>query len=195
MELEFQRYTDPWLHYSIPNFLSDDMFKVAEDTANKILDFKTQNHRSMINYNHDKNFRDYFLNLYSSFCDRLEIPKLDMTENEMRFQYVSYNNCTDYEKHGMYMHTDSFDKQLSCLIPISITGSGTELYDDNKKFVKEVEWKKNTAFLFANKPNHWHVVGSSIGTTRCLLNVLYMPKGYSSIHEKLYNVKRPKKVK
>lgn len=194
--MEFQRYTDPWLHYSIPNFLPDDMFKEAEDTADKILDFKKQNHRSMINYeDNDKGFRNYLFNLYPIFCDKLEIPKLTMIESRIVLQYVSYNNCTDYEKHGMYLHTDSFDKQLSCLIPISDTGSGTELYDDNKNFVKKVEWKKNTAFLFANKPNHWHVVGSSIGTTRCLLNVLYKPKYYSSIHEKLYNVKRPKKVR
>lgn len=149
----------------------------------------------MINYNHDMFFRGYFLDLYDTFCDILEIPKLNMTENEVCFQYVSYNDCDQYEKYGMYMHTDSFDKQLSCLIPISQTGSGTLLYDDNKNLVKEVEWRKNTAFLFANKPNHWHAVGSSIGTTRCLLNVLYLPRGYSATHEKLYNVKRPKKIK
>lgn len=193
--LEFQKHIDPWLHYTIPDFLPDDKFQNIETTSKKILDFKTQNYRSLINHNHDINLRNFFYALYPVFCDKLEIMELDLSPNNITFQYVSYNNCTEYEKYGMYLHTDSFDKQLSCLIPISDTGSGTLLYDRNKNFVKEVEWKKNSAFIFANKPDHWHEVGKSIDTIRCLLNVLYLPKNYSAIHEKLYNVKRPKKDK
>ena len=189
--MEFQRYTDPWTYFMLPNFLSEAMFDVVEKTAYRILDFETPKHRSMVlDHKHDQEFTNYFINLYPLFCEKLEIKEVPRKTVRVLFQYVCYKDCEDKNFVGTGIHNDSFAKQFSCLIPISETGSGTLLYDENLRFVKEVDWKKNCAFVFANKPNHFHEIGSSLKTTRCLLNVLYMPVGYTEIHEKTFNVKR-----
>lgn len=189
MKINFQKHTDPWLHYTLPNFLPDPIFNVVEKTANKFLDIETENIKSIKNVNHaSENFRNWFIEKYPIFCNLLEVKEIQPVD--VAFQYSCYNNCDDSQRYDGGIHTDSFDKQLSCLIPISEKGSGTMLYNENKSFVKQIEWKKNTAFLFANKPTFWHAVGKANGTSRCLLNVIYYPKGYARIHENLYNVKR-----
>ena len=188
MEIQSQKYLDPWLHYVLPNFLSREMFDLIKTNAYKILDFDTPKKESMVNFKHDKDFKDWFVKLYPTFCDMLEVPCIKPVNAV--FQYTCFNDCDHTNRYDGGIHSDSFDKQISCLIPISEFGSGTMLYDENKSFVKQIEWKQNSAFLFANKPTYWHSVGNANGSSRCLLNVIYYPAGYSKIHEKLYNVKR-----
>lgn len=186
--MNYQKYTDPWDHIVLHDFLPSNLLSIAESVANDNLDFKTPNHKSMINYQHDEEFGKWFLDLYPHFCDILNLEKFFPVK--LIFQYTCYNNWDDSQRYDDGIHTDSFDKQLSCLIPLSVDGSGTMLYDESKNLVKQIEWKKNNAFLFANKPHHWHSVGLANGTSRCLLNVIYMPKNYSMQHELIYNVKR-----
>jgi hypothetical protein len=184
--MNFQEYRDPWLHYTIPNFLTDEIFETVSNTAKSILDFDTKNHRSMINHKHDEKFTNYFKSLYPTFCKKLEIIEMPEKSVQVAFQYVNYNDYTQ----DTLIHSDSFAKQFSCLVPISETGSGTLLYDQQLNFVKEVEWYKNTALVFANKPHHMHAIGRSNRTIRCLLNILFMPHGYASMHEKIFKVNR-----
>lgn len=167
-----------------------DMFDLAEKVARENLDFKTPNHRSLINYNHDSDFTNWFINLYPFFCNILGIKEINPVK--IIFQYTNYNNADDSTRYDGGIHTDSFDKQMSCLIPLSVDGSGTMLYNEKKELVKQIDWKQNSAFLFANKPHHWHSVGLANGSSRCLLNVIYMPKNYSLHHETIYNIKRPR---
>lgn len=188
MQVEYKKYNDPWDHILLPDLLPVNMLDIAETVAAEKLDFKTPNHKSMVNYPHDQSFNSWFLDLYPFFCDILEIKQFQPVK--LIFQYTCYNNWDDSTRYDDGIHTDSFDKQFSCLIPLSVDGSGTMLYDENKNLVKQIDWKKNTAFLFANKPHHWHSVGLANGTSRCLLNVIYMPKNYSMHHEAIYNVKR-----
>lgn len=188
MQINSVKYTDPWLHYTLPDFLPTNMFQLIEQTALAQLDFDTPGRETCVNFKHDKEFTNWFIDLYPSFCEMLEIQTIKPVS--ITFQYTCFNNCDHTTRYDGGIHTDSFDKQLSCLIPISEHGSGTMLYDIDKNFVRQVEWQKNSAFLFANKPTQWHSVGQANGTSRCLLNVIYYPKNYSPIHEKLYNVKR-----
>lgn len=186
--MEVSQYSEPWDYILISNFLPIKMFDFAQNIAKSNLDFETPKHKSMLNYNHDKNFEDWCSNLYPFFCKTLNVKII--TPVKILFQYTCYNNFDDSSRYDGGIHTDSFDKQISCLIPLSDKGSGTMLYNDKKELAKQIEWKQNTAFIFANKPNHWHSVGLANETSRCLLNVIYMPKNYSIHHEKIYKVKR-----
>lgn len=187
--MEFQKFNDPWLHYVIPDILPHDMFRIAYDVAYSKLDF-TKAKDLITNYlEQDVSFHLFFKEHYCSFCEKLKITPVFPIR--FTFQYSLYNNSDDFDRYDNGIHTDSFSKQFSCLIPLSNFGSGTMLYDEQRNFVKQIDWKQNHAFIFANKPNHFHAVGKANGTARCLLNAIAYPRNYAMIHEKLYNLKRP----
>ena len=136
MTINYKKYNDPWDHILLANLLPENLLSLAEKVAEENLDFVTKNNRSIINYNHDKDFNSWFLSLYPFFCDLLDLQEIHPVK--LIFQYTCYNNCDDSARYDNGIHTDSFDKQFSCLIPLSNEGSGTMLYDSEKNLIKQI---------------------------------------------------------
>jgi hypothetical protein len=75
-------------------------------------------------------------------------------------------------KFAYRIHDESESKILSIVTYVaSNNGKGTRLYDSDKKFIKEVEWKENKALIFAGITGKtWHDYYSEQGSYRITVN-------------------------
>lgn len=54
------------------------------------------------------------------------------------------------------IHNDDEFKIMSSIFYISSKGTGTLLYDKNKKFYEEVTWRKGKGYSFIPTKSSWH---------------------------------------
>ena len=162
--------TIPWTHYEFK-----DLFDAQERTIiEEILYFfpvctKKQDRVRVgfgENYYYDGQqelvLRNYFPWIRKLLSDMLKF-KIEQSLNEFPELSCLMDKqiFVEYQSLGPYfewkIHEDNEDKFFSLVYYHNPKKSrGTRLYDKDKNFVKEVEWKQNFGMGFFNEPHHFH---------------------------------------
>lgn len=183
LKRNIQYFNEPFKYAVIDDFFNKEDLLYVTETLNEI-----QNHKDFNNIFDTqkarkrklaKDLHDYNKNKEQRFAKYLKLAdSLDIkqdNEKEYTSQYVySFrvkNRVEDYP-----IHTENIHKGISLLVYLSEEENyGTELYDDNKNFVKRIEWKNNRAFIMSGFNNQngkfpgkstWHTYRTKPGTIR-----------------------------
>ena len=68
------------------------------------------------------------------------------------------------------IHAEDTKKVLSVVVYLGDNGRGTDLYNPDKSYYGEVEWKPNRAFIFAGSDVTWHSYRTNADEKRITLN-------------------------
>jgi len=189
-----QIYTDPWPHIIIDDFYDDSVFIPAQKKANQIIDL-LKNNRSLsakdpnkltIDLRHKKfapiknciesrlqKVREEYFNI---FLENYSVREHDKDKIDQTTEINAIRNL-DYP-----IHDEAKCKILSVVTYIAPSnGKGTILYDKDKNFVKEVEWKPNRTLIFAPIDNvTWHSYKSEGEDIRFTMNSFIRRPDWSS---------------
>lgn len=163
-------YTDPWPHIVIHNYYDDEVFKVLRKEAKRFV-------RDNVDTTTRKQAFDF--------------PKSDIIKDCINSRPLSEKMLSNFTQHRSYeklnlfwevnfllgpfrypIHDESSRKVLSCVVYIDPEeNNGTYLYDKNKKFSRQVDWKPNTALIFpAIDGVTWHDYDCPKGKYRITVN-------------------------
>ena len=168
-ELKF--YNEPWPYSILDNTYDvDGLEKAVAEIKKKVLNaFKGD--RLSINLNHSIEYRERLPFTYYL------VDSFDLNSITDSFGLKSgYRTTCELSicKNGWVqkVHDETGPKMLSCVTYIDpIDECGTMLYDSNKDYVGDVEWKVNRSMIFAKKPNvTWHSFRSSSNSYRITIN-------------------------
>ena len=183
LKRNIEYFYEPFKYAVIDNFFDkEDLIYVTEtlDEIQKHKDFDnifdTQKARKR---KLAKDLHDYNKNAEQRFAKYLKLAdSLDIKqdkEKEYTSQYV-YSFRVKKRVEDYPIHTENIHKGISLLVYLSEEENyGTELYDDNKNFVKRIEWKNNRAFIMSGFDNQkgklpgistWHTYKTKPDTIR-----------------------------
>lgn len=170
MNCQLTKYSDPWEHLTIDDFYDQTLFD----------DMK----RELIQYVRDKKV-SIALNYIEDFSD-LPMTKRCIDSNPVSEEWIThFSQHREYESltprhqviiclgaNSYEIHDEIPKKVLSSVTYIwSNAGTGTLIYDDDKEFVKEVEWEENKTLMFCGLDNTtWHSYYSKPRSIRITLN-------------------------
>lgn len=162
---------EPWPHLVIDDYYPEDVFQ------------------KLISYSKRKLKENQF-GTDGRFRMRFERdPELDeiLSDNILSEEYFKYfDNHREYDSSiqvyteisgiiGPYkykLHSEASNKVMSLVVYLGPEqGRGTRLYDKDKVFFKELEWKPNRAFIFCGQDDvTWHEYLCDKGTFRITIN-------------------------
>ena len=160
IERNVEYFDTPFRHAVIDNFFS----KQDHATLTNILDENEKNipfkNGSIIDYSKDPDqvhnwleTPDEILAPYFEYIASLESLKLDR-EREFSTQYRYYVRSKNSDFKPYPIHTENIYKAMSLVVYMGEQPNyGTELYDNDREFVKEIEWKDNRAFIMCGYSN------------------------------------------
>lgn len=163
-------YTDPWPHMVIDNYYAPDVYNDICKKAKKFL---------ARNVTPSTRKQEFPFAENSGLQDAIDSRLLteDMLEN--------FPDHRDHTSLSLYwevnyllgpfsykIHDESERKVLSSVVYVTPEeNSGTRLYDKEKRFVKEIEWKPNRALIFAAIDGvTWHDYTCPRGKYRITIN-------------------------
>tara|TARA_B100000035_G_scaffold68160_1_gene55695 strand:- start:1630 stop:2160 length:531 start_codon:yes stop_codon:yes gene_type:complete len=164
-------FKEPWSHIVIDDYYPTEVFdRLLEYSKKKLKDN---------GFGSDGRFRMRF----ERDPDLDEILKDNLISNEF-FKYFTdhreYNeDCNVYTELsgiiGPYrykLHSEAPNKLMSLVVYLGPEDNrGTRLFDKDKKFVKEIEWKPNRAMLFCGEDDvTWHDYLCDKGKFRMTIN-------------------------
>lgn len=160
---------EPWPHLVIDNFFSDDHYEMlVEEHMN---DFDSVPDKVRIDNND--------INMAFFYKDRLDELYYNIFRKNEEPNYI-HEEClvlgTNYDDG---IHVDLPAKLMSVVVYLHPKTAekgtqGTLIYDKDKNFVKEVEWKPNRALVFCKIPNiTWHNFVASSKSPRMSYNIFY----------------------
>jgi len=173
---------DPWPHEVIDGYYD----QVQTDSAVREILTKVKTERSEFV---TKTSGDVFIsarNLYTS--DKFPETRKLLQSRNPSYLLKHFPNHRDYDSLEVYgevilclkesehpIHDEVEDKVLSAVTYLyPETGDGTLLYDRDKKFVKQIEWKPNRTMVFAAETGTtWHSYKSTSGI-RLTLNTFLL---------------------
>jgi hypothetical protein len=165
-----KKYSNPWEHIIVDNYYNEDMLKAAQ--AELISYIRSGIPLYNMNYIDDLSSFPATQNCVNT-C-----PVTDTWIKQFK-EYRPYTNLTIRNQLVICIGESSFNihyenpaKILSAVTYLwSNNGTGTMLYDEDKNFVKEVEWVSNRLLLFCGKDNvTWHSYYSKSKSIRITLN-------------------------
>lgn len=164
-------YTAPWEHIIQDNFYDKQSFFLMKKELNEYL--KNARLTSSLTCIEDfSNLPNTLMcvskdhSYYNSFLHKFSYTR-PYKSLSIRHQVVI---CLG--KFAYRVHDESESKILSIVTYVaSNKGHGTRLYNSDKEFIKEVDWKENSATIFAGITNKtWHDYYSEQGTYRITVN-------------------------
>lgn len=170
-------YTTPWEHIVLDNFFDKNSFFLMKKELNTYL--KTAKINNSLTCIEDfSNFPSTYSCLnknastYSTFLNSFSCVR-PYEQLTIRHQILI---CLG--KFAYRIHDESESKILSIVTYVaSNNGRGTRLYNSNKELVKEIEWKENSATIFAGITNKtWHDYYSEQGSYRITVNTFLESK-------------------
>ena len=202
IERDIQYFNDPFKYVVIDDFFSKEDLEFVTNTLNTIQEkkdfdniFDTQKARKrklakdLHDYNKDANqrFAKYF-ELADSLDIKQDKEKIYTSQYVYSFRVIFQNEKLFYESSRDYsfrakklmedypIHPENIHKGISLLVYLSEEENyGTELYDEDKNFVKQIEWKNNRAFIMSGFDNQngtlqgtstWHTYRTKPGSIR-----------------------------
>ena len=167
-------FLDPWPHQTIDNFydgiLFDDMkAEIVNYVKNNVREKFTKFDWIIENYSNDlpKTVECIKSNLVTE-ADLVHFPHHRKYNNlKLKTQIIVCIDDTEYR-----IHDEDKSKILSAVTYIAPSqATGTLLYDQNRNFVKEIEWAPNRTIIFAGVENvTWHNYKSTKNRIRITLN-------------------------
>ena len=157
--------TDPWEHFVFDDFFtSEDLIRLKELTEffpvctdeEKRLRVRFGNKWSYGEEETQESDLEHQRKILSNMVKKKisEIPEL----KELMSRYVQVEYQSLGKNFTWKVHTDTPGKAFSLVLywKPKEKSCGTRLYDSDKNFVKEVDWKFNRAVGFWNQPHHQH---------------------------------------
>ena len=144
---------NPWPHLIVDNLYDTNIIK------NEIIEYIKQNPMYLkLNTNNIYNFKN--LPLTRELINSVNlISYLDKFEHRpVKNPFVETDISINLPNNEYRIHDEKKRKVLSFVTYIHPAKSyGTVLYDKDKNYVKEVEWKPSRTMVFAGKTGHtWH---------------------------------------
>jgi len=174
--------TYPWEHLIIDNFYDEQLFANMKKEMSEFIREKKNNYthdirkqKRFLIMDTDINFPKILPETYKCLISRpVDASYLDFF-SKVR-DYISIkaeseiNVCLDDLDYPI--HDENIKKILSCVVYVMPEESrGTILYDKDKNFVKELEWKPNTMFIFPGLEGiTWHSYKCIPGSYRITIN-------------------------
>lgn len=160
IERKIDYFDLPFKHAVIDNFFSDQDYS----TLTNIFEENEKNipfeKGSIIDHSKDPDQvhdwtenPDEILAPYFKYIASLESLKLD-PEREFSTQYRYYVRSKNSDFKPYPIHTENIYKAMSLVVYMGNEPNyGTQLFDDERNFVKEIEWKDNRAFIMCGYSN------------------------------------------
>ena len=164
LDRDIQYFDEPFRYAIIDNFFSDEDLEFVSNNIDQVEEkqkgmmtklpnaiqnqLKRRLKKDIHNFqtNPDEKFAKYF-----KLLDSLDVkndPEKDYTSDYAYF-FRSKDKIENYP-----IHTENIYKGISIVVYMSEEPNcGTELYDNNLDFVKEIEWKYNRAFIMSGFNN------------------------------------------
>ena len=160
IERDVQYFDTPFRHAVIDNFFNDKDYKSLTEILNhneKTIEFIKG---SIIDLSKDPDqvhnwvtTPDEIMAPYFKYISSLETLKLDH-EKEFSSEYRYYVRSKNSDFDPYPIHTENLYKAMSLVVYMGEHHNyGTELYDNDREFVKEIEWKDNRAFIMCGYSN------------------------------------------
>lgn len=168
------KYFEPWEHEIIDEFYDEALFLRMKQ---EIIDYVKANSKLISGINIINEIRELNLPLTKACIDSRPINEewLKTFSEYREYESLKVENqiiiCIG-EQAEYRIHDERPEKILSAVLYITPDRStGTLIYDQNKVFVKEVEWKPNTALIFPGITDKtWHNYKAGFSKIRITLN-------------------------
>jgi hypothetical protein len=182
--MEITKHTDPWVHYTIKDFITYDENCMIYHLCMRNLDEEAYKDKSMfwLDYERDEHSQGEYQNNAPVFCPmphELNVKiqsQLDQINDYLDIHDLtawSFNtNLTyDHKDKPLRPHNDDYEKlkqygagKIKLLVYIGLNNRpypnwGTKLYtraDDYSSFAKEIEYEPGTAFFFVPNETSYH---------------------------------------
>lgn len=170
MNYQSTKYFDPWEHIIVDNLYDESLFDGMK--------------RELIQHIRDKKVT-HPLNFIEDFSD-LPMTKLCIDSNPVTEEWItSFTKSREYKSltprhqviiclgvNNFDIHYESSQKVLSSVTYVwSNAGTGTVIYDEDKEYVKEVDWQENRTLMFCGLDDvTWHSYYSKHRSIRITLN-------------------------
>lgn len=164
--------TDPWPHVVYDDYFDSELFQ----NMKRELALYLKNNVPRINTL--TKIEDFTKLPETKKC--IDSAKIDESTIKLFPEYRKYETLTVRPQvlicYGTYehrIHDEVESKVLSAVTYITATsGHGTRLYDKDKNFVKEVEWKENRMMIFTGVTGKtWHDYYSEPNNIRITMNI------------------------
>lgn len=159
--MNYSLLNDPWPHLVIDDYFNTEL---ANKATKEIIDFiktsKIENKQTVIrstDYNFNKLFPHTNNYILSNVIDESVLSIFPNTRTYLTLKkYSEINICLG--KFSYPIHDENEIKILSAVTYLfPKISKGTIIYDADKNFYKEVEWKQNRTLIFAPLDNvTWH---------------------------------------
>lgn len=169
--MEWHLRKEPWEHYDIEEFISDDKFDKLQEIVTSWPKTPADKRRTSMFIVGDKERDGYIYDpwVYELLKERFEVI-LKGIDYSYYVPIFEYNSCP--AGYTYPIHVDAPEKILSLVIYISENGDGTSLYNDKHELIRKTEWKPNNGFLFYRYDDTHHSYESTVNhrdTINCIL--------------------------
>jgi len=175
-------YQDPWPHIVIENFYTDEVFAKIKSATKRFLkaNVDTSIRKQEFPFADDPILQEC-INSRPLDTSYLDILKDHRPYDDLKlFWEVNFL----LGPHRYPIHDEASRKVLSCVVYVEPEeNNGTYLYTADKTYAKQVEWKPNTAFIFAAIDGvTWHDYDCPKGKLRITINqFLERPRDYEQV--------------
>tara|TARA_E500000318_G_scaffold6741_1_gene6343 strand:+ start:1342 stop:1854 length:513 start_codon:yes stop_codon:yes gene_type:complete len=163
---------EPWPHLVIDDFFHEGHYEMLVEEHMDA--FNSVSNKGRIDNND--------INMATLYKERLDDLYYNVFSQTIEPNYI-HEEClvlgTNYEDG---IHTDVKEKLMSVVVYLHTESAdkgalGTLIYDKNKNFVKEIEWKPNRCLVFCKQPNvTWHNFKASDVSPRMSYNIFYQKR-------------------
>lgn len=167
--------TEPWNHLVIDDFYDNNKYIQATKEILSYIKSNKFSDKQVIIKTTDLNFDKVF----PKTLDYIKSNIIDESVLQLFPAYREYSSLSSYSEINICfgdfsypIHDEATYKVLSAVTYLfPKTGKGTLIYDNNKSFIKEIEWKPNRTLIFAPIDNvTWHAYKSGSEPVRVTIN-------------------------
>ena len=161
IERNVQYFNEPFKYAIIDNFFSDEDYKQVIETLEhneKTIEFRNGSIDSRVEGTDPEQVCDWtqdpneLLAPYFEYIASLEYLKLDPERQfSTTYRYNIRSKTADFKPYPI--HTENIFKAMSLVVYIGEKNFGTDIYDNDRRFFKEIEWKDNRAYVMCGYSN------------------------------------------
>ena len=179
--MKITKVTEPWTHYIIDDFLSEDDFKYVQKVTKSWPKAPTQFEKLNLRLDDFKFYEETFVHYQQSKRVRAILTQGAKNletyfELEGKYKSVHYEYVNCGEEFWYRIHKDATEKIMSHVLYVSEEGDGTRLFSNLKKENEtQVEWKPNRMISFFNGSSKYHDYYSTY-KDRVSFNICFLSK-------------------
>lgn len=152
--------TSPWPHIIVDDYYQNDLFESMRDEIIAFVKTSRLTTKQTFFRSYENDFQTRFPKTYECARSVPAIDNLNKFEQHRPFRKLSLYHEINVilDGHSYPIHDENPRKILSIVNYIAPElSTGTLIYDQDKNFIKEVEWKPNRTLVFAGITDvTWH---------------------------------------